>query len=984
MPQRILVVDDVDHVRTLIRKILESKDYQVIDFPDAVQASEYLQSQAVDLIISDLMMPQMDGYTFCRKVKSDQHLQDIPFIFVTAAFTDEIDKKLAAKVGAQVYLTKPIMPKQLLDTIQELLKKSASSAADSDEENVDDVEKMYTEVLSRKLNMKVQELEEERAALRKSEEHLRMVTNAIPEQLFELDQEGNYLYMNAAHARWHGISSDSILGRRIDKVFSSQAYEIIKPFLDKAYQGQAITFEAEVPNGDGRLVMMRTRFIPKYDQDKQISGIYSIISDVTSQVEDKRHLQKVNRALHTLTKINEIIIQATDEFRFYDDVCETLVKEGGYRLVWLGMIENGQNKEVMNISHCGTESSYLDGLKVTWDDSEFGVGPTGMTIKTGAAHIVRNVTDDANYHMWRQRATDHGFGSSIAIPIKLQDKVIGAINIYSDHIDAFDSSEAKLLEELGNDVAFGIQALRAQVQRDYAIKSLKDSEQHLRSIVDTAPSVMFWLSIDKKIHGLNHEGEKLLEVRQEDMFGKDFVSEFVDEESRVDFDNAVSRTLQGEPIRDQEIRIIDKGGKTHIISWNMNRLTDENEEIIGIIAEGQDITEQQRAIQERENLQIQLQQAQKMEAIGQLTGGIAHDFNNILASIIGYTELALERYVDENAGKLRSYLQEVHLAGMRAKDLIAQMLAFSRSKHGEYIALHISPLINETIKLLRPTIPASIELQFNKSADLHSVHADPVQLQQIIMNLCINARDAIGTHGKITVALHEDHIHNQVCNSCHQMFSGDYLTLSVSDNGHGIPPDLMSRIFEPFLTTKDVGSGTGMGLSMVHGIVHNHNGHILVQSEENVGTEFRILIPFKDGSTGSDELNSALDANRSAHILVVDDEESVARFIQALLDTQGHRVTIKSNSAQALEYFKQNADQIDLVFTDQTMPGVSGMELAEQILKQNPQMPIILATGYSQQVNEEMAKEIGIKTFLKKPFDTQLLVDSVKELLQGK
>ena len=312
------------------------------------------------------------------------------------------------------------------------------------------------------------------------------------------------------------------------------------------------------------------------------------------------------------------------------------------------------------------------------------------------------------------------------------------------------------------------------------------------------------------------------------------------------------------------------------------------------------------------------------------------------------------------------------------------MLAFSRSKHGEYIALNITPLINETIKLLRPTIPASIELQFNKPADLPNVHADPVQLQQIIMNLCINARDAIGTHGKITVALQEDHIHNQVCNSCHQMFSGNYLRLSVSDNGHGIPPDLMSRIFEPFLTTKDVGSGTGMGLSMVHGIVHNHHGHILVKSEENVGTEFRILIPIKDGDAESDELNTALDANRSAHVLVVDDEESVARFIQALLDTQGHRVTILSNSAQALEYFKQNADQIDLVFTDQTMPGVSGMELAEQILKLKPQMPIILATGYSQQVNEEMAKEIGIKAFLKKPFDTQLLVDSVTELLQGK
>jgi CheY-like chemotaxis protein len=281
-------------------------------------------------------------------------------------------------------------------------------------------------------------------------------------------------------------------------------------------------------------------------------------------------------------------------------------------------------------------------------------------------------------------------------------------------------------------------------------------------------------------------------------------------------------------------------------------------------------------------------------------------------------------------------------------------------------------------------IPASIELQFNKGSDVPSVYADPVQLQQILMNLCINARDAIGTHGKITVGIQVEQFEPQVCDSCHQRFDGKYLTLSVTDNGHGIPPDLMGRIFEPFLTTKDVGAGTGMGLSMVHGIVHNHNGHILVKSDEKVGTEFKVLIPLSNDDENEAESPDALGDHKSAHILVVDDEESVARFIQALLDTQGHRVTIKSNSTQALEYFRQHADQIDMIFTDQTMPGVSGMELAEEVLKIKPDMPIILATGYSHQINEAQAGEIGIRAFLKKPFDTQLLVDKVTELLKGK
>jgi PAS domain S-box-containing protein len=510
MPQRILVVDDVEHVRTLIRKILESSGFEVVDFPDAIQATEYLQDSKVNLIISDLMMPHMDGYAFCRKVKSDSRLEDIPFIFVTAAFTDEIDKELAEKVGAQAYITKPIMAAHLLETIEGLLKQSQLESSKNETENPDDIEQMYTEVLSRKLNLKVKELEEERAALRKSEEHLRMVTNAIPEQLFELDRRHTYLYLNAAHAKWLGLSEQAILGRKIDDILSADAFGIIKPYLDKAYQGKTITFETEVPDGYGNLATMWTRFIPKYDSEWEITGIYSIVSDVTERVKDKKHLETVNRALHTLTKINEIIIKATDEYRFYQDVCETLVIEGEYRLVWLGMIENSQDKEVINISHYGPESSYLDGIKVTWDDSRYGMGPTGMAIKSGQTHVVRNVESDENFHMWRQRATDHGFGSSISIPIKIQDEVIGTINIYAERTDAFDSSETKLLEELANDVAFGIQALRARVQRDFAIRSLKDSEQHLRSIVDTAPSIMFWLSVDKRIHGLNHEGEKIL------------------------------------------------------------------------------------------------------------------------------------------------------------------------------------------------------------------------------------------------------------------------------------------------------------------------------------------------------------------------------------------------------------------------------------------------------------------------------------------
>ncbi|MDH5184689.1 MAG: response regulator, partial [Gammaproteobacteria bacterium] len=519
------------------------------------------------------------------------------------------------------------------------------------------------------------------------------------------------------------------------------------------------------------------------------------------------------------------------------------------------------------------------------------------------------------------------------------------------------------------------QSIRARVQRDYAIKSLKDSEHHLRSIVDTAPSIIIWLSTDGQIHGVNREGENILGIMQEDYFGKSFVDSFVSTESMIDFRKALSQALLCVPVRDVVVELFSEKNSGHNISWNMNCLSDENNETIGIIAVGQDITEQRTAQRETHILQTQLQQAQKMEAIGQLTGGIAHDFNNILASIIGYTELALERYVTDESGKLKDYLTEVHRAGTRAKDLIAQMLAFSRSKHGELISLSMPPLIKETTKLLRPTIPANIEFQYDIN-DVANINADPIQIQQVIMNLCINARDAVGTHGFVKIKLYENTLDSAYCDSCHQSFSGHYLVLSVSDSGHGISSELIERIFEPFFTSKDIGSGTGMGLSMVHGIVHHHKGHIVVRSEVDRGTDFQIYIPLISNIVDQAEVDKA-----SKTILVVDDEESVVRFLDALLKSVGYTVIIQTDSRSALKYFESHAEQIDLVFSDQTMPRMSGLDMAKEILKLKSDLPIILATGYSAEVDKEIAIGAGISAYLQKPFDTKALLEEVASLI---
>ncbi|MDH5360858.1 MAG: response regulator [Gammaproteobacteria bacterium] len=974
MSKKILVVDDIEHVRKLFRKILQPQGYDVIDFPAARPALDFLENHSVDLIVSDLMMPEMDGYAFCRKVKSEQRLVNIPFVFVTAAFTDDIDKELAERVGAEGYITKPVEPQEFISYVNTIINRTTGIDGKTKSDD-GDVEKMYTEVLARKLDKKVVELESERAALRDSEYHLRTITNAIPELVSELDKDGIYCYVNKEFENWFGLSVKKIIGMKERDLMGEVAYQLIEKYHKQALSGNTVTYEEVIPLKDGVYRAIWGRYIPKKNEDGEVVGVYCVVTDITERRHYQDQLEDSNRSLRILTEVNKTMIHASDESALFSDVCKILVSIADYQIAWITMLESDANSSMQIVADAGDASVVKDIFSVSSISHTEG-DPISDVVKSGV-HQVLKISDNSKSHKtWITVLERHGLHSMISVPIKQQQKTIGAINICSESTDAFDEEKVTFLTELSDDLLFGIQSIRARIQRDYAIRSLKDSEHHLRSIVDTAPSIILWLSTEGDIHGVNREGESILGISQENYFGKSFVETFVSSDSTDEFRSAISKALSCEPVRDVVIDVVSENQTPRDILWNMNCLSDENEETIGVIAVGQDITEQRIAQKETQRLQTQLQQAQKMEAIGQLTGGIAHDFNNILASIIGYTELALERYVTEESGKLKDYLSEVHRAGTRAKDLIAQMLAFSRSKHGELISLKMQPLVKETTKLLRPTIPANIEFKY-EIGDVANISADPIQIQQVIMNLCINARDAVGAHGVIKIKLSETHIDSACCDSCHQHFSGDYLVLSVSDSGHGISRELVERIFEPFFTSKEVGSGTGMGLSMVHGIVHHHKGHIVVKSEVDVGTDFQIFFPLISSINDIPMFDKT-----GKTILIVDDEESVVRFLEALLKNEGYTVVVQTDSRSALKYFESHTGSIDLVFSDQTMPRMSGLDMAREILKLKSDVPIILATGHSTEVDKTIAIEAGIATYLNKPFDTKVLLKEVESLIK--
>jgi PAS domain S-box-containing protein len=384
-----------------------------------------------------------------------------------------------------------------------------------------------------------------------------------------------------------------------------------------------------------------------------------------------------------------------------------------------------------------------------------------------------------------------------------------------------------------------------------------------------------------------------------------------------------------------------------------------------------------RDITQRRALETRLRQAQRMEALGHLTGGVAHDFNNLLAAIMGYVVLASERATD---AKLAGYLDQALASARRARDLIQQMLTFSRGQRGSPRPVAIGAAVEESLKLLRSSLPSTLEIGTALDS-IPPVVIDPVQLDQILMNLAINARDAMAGIGRVDVAVRATVLREKaVCASCRKRFRGEYAELSVADHGPGIAAPVLERIFEPFFTTKEVGRGSGMGLATVHGIVHEHAGHIMVESAPGAGSRFRVLLPMHDGQAAAPAPAPASrrKAPLSGRVLVVDDEKAVADFMRELLESWGLAATALSSPLGVLERISREPRAFDLVILDQTMPGITGMSIARELAAVRPDLPVILYTGNSERVESSELAAAGVRALLQKPVEPDQLYQTLK------
>ncbi|MFZ5953172.1 MAG: ATP-binding protein [Candidatus Rifleibacteriota bacterium] len=505
---------------------------------------------------------------------------------------------------------------------------------------------------------------------------------------------------------------------------------------------------------------------------------------------------------------------------------------------------------------------------------------------------------------------------------------------------------------------------------------LANQEQEFRNLVECANSIILRLDYEKKISFINQYGQKLLKFTPEMVIGKSIYETILPETQITDGQNlkAIVEPVFSDPSAHTvvENENLCGDGSRVFIRWSNRAFFDEEGNFKEMLCIGNDISQQKKLEQE-------ILQVQKMEAVGRLAGGIAHDFNNILSVIIGNLDLAKNRV--HNAEVLTNHLQSIEKACERAKNLVRQILAFSRKNDSQKSTICLSDEIRDSLRMLKPTLPSTIKI-LEKYSTSRKIFADPGQLNQIMMNLCTNSMHALnGEPGSL-------HIEVSECSApkdSQLTSSKNYLKISVSDTGQGIPEEHLSRIFEPFFTTKEKFKGSGMGLSVVHGIVKEHGGEINVFSEQGKGTTFEIFFPTTECLQGPQELKHHINEELKGkeRIIVVDDEPMILMVNSEMLKISGYQVFPFASPLDALNAFKSAPGNFDLLVTDMTMPDMTGDILAKNILEIKPKFPILILTGHSNKIDRQRAMDLGISGFAYKPLSSKELLREIRRIVDN-
>jgi len=760
-------------------------------------------------------------------------------------------------------------------------------------------------------------------ALRASEEQYREIFNATADALVLRDNRFRIVDVNAAYEAMSGKRRDEVIGLT-DLTLTRNAVIVDRRALhEEALAGKPVFFEADGRQQDGSPFVLEVRGVP-----------------MTYRGEP--HVLYIGRDV-TEAKLAERALRASEEqYRaIFNSAADGLVlRDADYRVV--------------DVNRAYEPMSGLTRREM--------IGTTGP--------LLQAEDEREGMRLAVHRRALAGEGLSAELDVERHDGKRFRMDL---QVVPMQYRGAPHVLYVGRDIT----------ERKHAEEALRASWEQYRAIFDATADSLVLRDAQFRIVDVNPAYEAMSGRTRAEALGRQEVT-MSDPALAARIKDLHARALGGEPVT-WEAQARRKSGAAFAIE--VRGLPIRHQGQPHVLYVGRDITERKHAEAERGDLEAQLRQAQKMEAIGQLTGGIAHDFNNILQGILGNLALAEARQEALGDAKLGRYLERAHAASQRARDLIQQMLTFSRGRSGERRLATASALIDDATRLLRPTLPATIELESSLARDLPGALLDTVQFEQVLLNLCINARDAMQGAGRLALAARLVEKGGAHCASCRQRVDGRFLEISVRDSGSGIAPEVLDRIFDPFFSTKEVGKGSGMGLAMVHGIVHQHGGHVLVESAPGGGTTFRILIPPAAGQAGAAAGRRAAPARKAGarlagRVLVADDEAAIRELLEELLGDWGLEVLACADGAAARDAFAEDPQSFDLVLTDQTMPRLTGLQLARLVTRMRPGTPVILCTGYGEELKPRELRTAGVRTLAKKPVEPAELRKLVQAALQ--
>lgn len=858
------------------------------------------------------------------------------------------------------------------------------------------VEKPTYEELERRvieLGREVLELTESENELRKSEELKREVESRyqtlfehMPIVCFTFDREGRFLSWNLAAEEVYGYTKEEAIGfSAYDLIVTPATEEATKEVIKRVFEGEFVVgSEWQDRDKNGEVGWRMGNTFPLLRADGSVACGVNLNIDITDRKRAEEALQRQSEYLLALHETSLGLMNRLDMNELLEAILERAALLTGVEDGFMDLVDPLEERLELRFA-----IGYFRNLVGSRRKLKRGEGFVGTIWQTGKPLIV------PDYSSWEGRLPGGAFDvlhNIIGVPLKSGSEVVGIIGLaHLQEGNTFGEEDVSVLTRFAElaSIAMDNARLYEDVRRELAERkraeeAFRQSEAQKKAILDASIDRIRLVDRDMRIIWANETTSRLLNVTPEECVGLRCHELFLGTETACP-GCPTEKAMKSGQIEHSIMRQPFQKGISNESYWDDYAVPIKNEsgKVVNVIQISRNITEQIRGEKERKALESRLRQAQKMEAVGTLAGGIAHDFNNILTPLIAHAEMALIDSAYDSP--VRHNMQEVLRAGNRAKDLVKQILTFSRQGEERKIPLKITPIVRETLKLLRSSLPTTIVTRQNIGAESGVILADPTQIHQILMNLCTNAAHAMREKGGVLeVSLNDEYVDLDARVQYPDLKPGAYTRLTVSDTGHGMTPEVMQRIFDPFFTTKVPGEGTGMGLAVVHGIVESYRGTITANSEPGKGSTFEIF--FSNVKTDVSPKTESIDQflGGQERVLFVDDEKAIVDAMQRMLSHLGYRVTERTSSIEALEAFKADPERFDLVIADMTMPNMTGVDLARELLKTRRDIPVILCTGFSELIDQDKAKAIGIKAFLMKPVVMAKMAKIIREVLESK